>query len=137
MPAWKEPSPRNPSLDRQDFTAKQALSLTSSTILGGIASARDDWVSNASVIAVLRARRMVCTARSAASRPWSGSPNSSWHSENSADQRPQIRVLLGQLSGDLLRAQIGQPGLAPTDLVVQRAQRVQRGGHDRSSTPRW
>ena len=41
-------------------------------------------MSNIKVMAVLRARRMVCTARSAASRPWLGSPNSSWHSENNA-----------------------------------------------------
>ena len=54
IPAWNDPSPRKPSLDRHDLTAKQALIFTSSTILGGIASARDDWVSNARVIAVLR-----------------------------------------------------------------------------------
>jgi hypothetical protein len=45
-------------LDRNDLTAKHALTFTSSTIFGGIASAREDWVSNASMIAVLRPPRM-------------------------------------------------------------------------------
>jgi hypothetical protein len=35
-------------------------------------------------------------------------------------QRPQVRVSFGQLSGDLLRAQLGQPRFAPTDLDVER-----------------
>lgn len=64
-------------------TAKQTLSFTNSTTLGGMASARDDCVSNPIVIAVFRARRIVCTARSAASLPYSSFPNNSWHSENS------------------------------------------------------
>ena len=60
IPAWNEPSPRNPSFERHDLTAKHALIRTNSTILGGMASAREGCVSNASVIAVFRPRRMVC-----------------------------------------------------------------------------
>ena len=55
---------------------------TSSTSLGGIASLRLDWVSNRSVIAVLRARLIVLVASSAAISPYSSCPNISWHSEN-------------------------------------------------------
>jgi hypothetical protein len=51
----------------------------------------------------------VLTASSAASSPCSLWPNSSWHSENSATIRPQVRVLLRQLAGQLLGAELGQP----------------------------
>src|SRR4051794_33798540 len=128
MPAWNEPSPRNPSLERQDLTAKQAFSFTNSTIFGGIASARDDWVSNANVIPVFRPRRMVCTAKLRRLPPVGGIAEQLVALGEQPDQRPQVWVLLGQRAGDLLRPQLGQPGLPAADLGVGGVQRVQRGG---------
>jgi len=71
------------------------LTPTFSTIADGIVAARADWVSNPSVMATFRARRITLAAASAAAFPtvavfgapsYSGSvdPNSSCHSENNA-----------------------------------------------------
>src|ERR1022692_154183 len=91
MPAANDPSPRKPSFDLQLLTAKQQFTETSSTSFGGMASLRLDWVSNQSVIAVFRARFTVLVASSAAISPYSGWPNSSWHSLN--------RPITGRMSG--------------------------------------
>jgi hypothetical protein len=130
IPAWKEPSPRKPSLERHALDRETSVDLHQLDDAGrdrvrprglGVEGERDRG---------LAAPPQHLGGEVGGFLPVAGVAEQFVALGEQRHHRPQQRVFLGQGAGDLLRTQVGQPTFSVADHAVQLPQPVQgRGGH--------